>query len=128
MQKVVTAAQVLKHDAETDDSDKKWYQKVSWACVGFAVILAILCAYTYVDVNTVSDEGTEEEKTFSEENGIYVNLVTGIILVFTQVRARARDRDRVRVRVRIRGALGACGTLVVVPRTDRPWRLGVKLP
>ena len=46
-----------------------------------------------------------------------------------RVRARARDRvrDRVRVRVRIRGARGACGT-VGVPRTDRPWRLGVKLP
>ena len=43
-------------------------------------------------------------------------------------RVRARDRDRDRVRVRIRGARGACGTLVVVPRTDRPWRLGVKLP
>ena len=45
-----------------------------------------------------------------------------------RARARARDRVRVRVRVRIRGARGACGTLVVVPRTDRPWRLGVKLP
>ena len=43
-------------------------------------------------------------------------------------RVRARDRDRDRVRVRIRGARGACGTLVGVPRTDRPWRLGVKLP
>ena len=43
-------------------------------------------------------------------------------------RVRARDRDRDRVRVRIRGAQGACGTLVGVPRTDRPWRLGVKLP
>ena len=102
MQKVVTAAQVLKHDAETDDSDKKWYQKVSWACVGFAVILFILMGYTWWDVNNVSDEGTEEEKTFSEENGIYVNLVTGIILVFTQVRARARDRDRVTARTRAR--------------------------
>lgn len=84
VQKVVTAAQVLKHDKDADDSDKKWYQKVSWACVGFAVLLAILCAYAYVDVNTVTDKGTEEEKTFSEENGVYVNLVTGIILVFTQ--------------------------------------------
>ena len=96
VQKVVSAAQVLKHDADTDDSDKKWYEKVSWACVGFAVILFILMCYTWFDVNTVSDEDTEEEKTFSEENGIYVNLVTGIILVFTQVRARARARDRVR--------------------------------
>ena len=96
VQKVMTAAQVLKHDEETDDSEKKWYQKVSWACVGFAVVLFILCAYSWFDVNTVSDEDTEEEKTFSEENGIYVNLVTGIILVFTQVRARARDRDRSR--------------------------------
>ena len=103
MQKVMTAAQVLKHDEETDDSEKKWYQKVSWACVGFAVVLFILCAYSWFDVNTVSDEDTEEEKTFSEENGIYVNLVTGIILVFTQVRARARARDRVRNRVRASG-------------------------
>ena len=102
VQKVVSAAQVLKHDADTDDSDKKWYQKVSWACVGFAVVLFILCAYSWFDVNTVSDEDTEEEKTFSEENGIYVNLVTGIILVFTQVRARARDRDRVTARTRAR--------------------------
>ena len=45
-----------------------------------------------------------------------------------RVRARARDRVRDRVRVRIRGARGACGTLVGLPRTDRPWRLGVKLP
>ena len=102
VQKVMTAAQVLKHDEETDDSEKKWYQKVSWACVGFAVVLFILCAYSWFDVNTVSDEDTEEEKTFSEENGIYVNLVTGIILVFTQVRARARDRDRDRDRARDR--------------------------
>ena len=102
MQKVMTAAQVLKHDEETDDSEKKWYQKVSWACVGFAVVLFILCAYSWFDVNTVSDEDTEEEKTFSEENGIYVNLVTGIILVFTQVRARDRDRDRVTARTRAR--------------------------
>ena len=100
VQKVVSAAQELKQNAEIDDSDKKWYQKVSWACVGFAVILAIACAYTYVDVNTVTNEGTEEEKTFSEENGIYINLVTGIILVFTQVRARARDRDRVTSRTK----------------------------
>ena len=56
VQKVMTAAQVLKHDAETDDSDKKWYQKVSWACVGFAVVLFILCAYSWFDVNTVSDD------------------------------------------------------------------------
>jgi len=102
VQKVMTAAQVLKHDEETDDSEKKWYQKVSWACVGFAVVLFILCAYSWFDVNTVSDEDTEEEKTFSEENGIYVNLVTGIILVFTQVRARARARDRVTARTRAR--------------------------
>ena len=43
-------------------------------------------------------------------------------------RLRVRVRARARVRVRIRGARGACGTLVGVPRTDRPWRLGVKLP
>ena len=102
VQKVVTVAHKLKHDADTDDSDKMWYQKVSWACVGFAVILFILMGYTWYDVNTVSDEDTEEEKTFSETNGIYVNLVTGIILVFTQVRARDRDRDRATTRTRAR--------------------------
>ena len=53
-----------------------------------------------------------------------INL--GVDLVRDRVRVRARARDR--VRVRIRGARGACGTLVGVPRTDRPWRLGVKLP
>ena len=109
VQKVVTAAQVLKHDKDADDSDKKWYQKVSWACVGFAVLLAILCAYAYVDVNTVTDKGTEEEKTFSEENGVYVNLVTGIILVFTQVRARNRARDRITARTRARARARARG-------------------
>ena len=45
-----------------------------------------------------------------------------------RVRVRVRARARDRVRVRIRGARGACGTLVGVPRTDHPWRLGVKLP
>ena len=64
-------------------------------------------------------------------SGAAVNIVKNVEkkpnqLVRDRLRARARDRDR--VRVRIRGARGACGTLVGVPRTDRPWRLGVKLP
>ena len=64
-------------------------------------------------------------------SGAAVNIVKNVEkkpnhLVRDRVRVRARARDR--VRVRIRGARGACGTLVVVPRTDRPWRLGVKLP
>ena len=64
-------------------------------------------------------------------SGAAVNIVKNVEkkpnhLVRVRVRVRARARDG--VRVRIRGARGACGTLVVVPRTDRPWRLGVKLP
>ena len=64
-------------------------------------------------------------------SGAAVNIVKNVEkkpnhLVRDRVRVRARARDR--VRVRIRGARGACGTLVGVPRTDRPWRLGVKLP
>ena len=64
-------------------------------------------------------------------SGAAVNIVKNVEkkpnhLVRVRVRVRARARDG--VRVRIRGARGACGTLVGVPRTDRPWRLGVKLP
>ena len=70
-------------------------------------------------------------------SGAAVNIVKNVEkkpnhLVRDRLRLRARDRDRVRVRVRvrvrIRGARRACGTLVGLPRTDRPWRLGVKLP
>ena len=85
-QKKAQVVQVLKHDESMHDDDKKWYQKVSWVCVAFVVILAGLCGYAYVDVNTVkkSNATTVEEETFSEENGVYVNLVVGVVLVFTQ--------------------------------------------
>ena len=56
-------------------------------------------------------------------SGAAVNIVKNV-----EKKPNHLVRDRVRVRVRIRGARGACGTLVGVPRTDRPWRLGVKLP
>ena len=83
---VVSVASMLKHDGDMDDSDKKWWQKVSWVCVGFVALNMALCGYAYVDVNTVkkSNDTTVEEETFSEENGVYVNLVIGIVLVFTQ--------------------------------------------
>ena len=73
----------------------------------------------------------EDGLRISLMSGAAVNIVKNVEkkpnhLVRDRVRVRARARDR--VRVRIRGARGACGTLVVVPRTDRPWRLGVKLP
>ena len=63
-------------------------------------------------------------------SGAAVNIVKNVEkkpnhLVRDRLRVRARDRDRVRVRIR---GDGAYGTLVGVPRTDRPWRLGVKLP
>ena len=73
----------------------------------------------------------EDGLRISLMSGAAVNIVKNVEkkpnhLVRDRVRVRARARDG--VRVRIRGARGACGTLVVVPRTDRPWRLGVKLP
>ena len=87
VQQAVQVVKVLQHDEDMDDSDKKWYQKVSWVCIGFVMLLAVLCGYAYVDVNTVkttkADNVTVEE-TLSEENGVYVNLVVGVILVFTQ--------------------------------------------
>ena len=66
-------------------------------------------------------------------SGAAVNIVKNVEkkpnhLVRDRLRGRARARARARVRVRIRGARGVCGTLVGVLRTDRPWRLGVKLP
>ena len=76
---------------------------------------------------------SEDGLRISLMSGAAVNIVKNVEkkpnhLVRDRLRGRARARDRVRVRVRIRGARGACGTLVGVPRTDRPWRLGVKLP
>ena len=73
----------------------------------------------------------EDGLRISLMSGAAVNIVKNVEkkpnhLVRDRVRVRARARDR--VRVGIRGARGACGTLVGVPRTDRPWRLGVKLP
>ena len=83
---VLQTKKVLQYDETEDDKNKKWYQKVSWVCVGFALGLVALCAYAYVDVNSIdtADQKTEEGETFSEQNGVYVNLVVGVILVFTQ--------------------------------------------
>ena len=85
-QKTQQVVQVLKHDESMDEAEKQWYQKPSWACVAFVVLNLVLCGYAYVDVNTIkkSNDTTVEEDTFSEENGVYVNLVVGVILVFTQ--------------------------------------------
>ena len=86
------AVQVLKHDESVDDLHKKWYQKVSWVCVGFFVLMLVLCVYAYTDVNLKQELTTVEsnnkttvfDETFSEKNGVYMNLVVGVVLVFTQ--------------------------------------------